>query len=285
MASLMPILKAIWEPHNLYKSKHRRRWRSILQKRHWRWHLSIIERTVWPPMARLHSRIIVAQLIQSEECGKTNLFYNHNSTSAVGWPLPKEERIGLLKTSWPNTTSRIVSNIMSWCLIPNSNKHWRCQTHLITYKMNYPSWLNSSLSPTTRPECRGQLNHKLIELESEKGHVQSRDRANVKSWEDSPVGKVVPRINNKIQIFLSLVEIKSLLMHDLTAHNLQNEIIKRVKDHWRRLISLIARSQVWVFMARRIESNDNMKPYLQFNSKTKEVQKTWCSDRKVLNVD
>ena len=54
-------------------------------------------------MARLHSRIIVAQLIQSEECAKTNLFYSHNNISAVEWPLPKEERIGLPKTSWPST--------------------------------------------------------------------------------------------------------------------------------------------------------------------------------------
>ena len=174
---------------------------------------------------------------------------------------------------------------MSWCLILNSNKHWRCRTHLITYKMNYPSWLNSWLSPTTRWECRGQLNHKLIELDSDKGHVLSRDRANVKSWEDLPVGKAVPRINNKIPIFLSLVEIKSLLMLDLTAHNLLNEIIKRAKDHWRLLISSIVRSQVRVFMEWRIELRGNMKPYLQFKSKVKEVKKTWCSGRKVLNVD
>ena len=71
-----------------------------------------------------------------------------------------------------------------------------------------------------------------------------------------PVDKEVQRINNKIQIVYNLVEIKSLLTLDSTVLNLQNEIIKRAKDH---LSSLIARSQVKVFMV-QIKLSEFMKP-------------------------
>ena len=86
-------------------------------------------------------------------------------------------------------------------------------------------------SPKTRTECLGRPKHKQIELDSGKGHDQSRGRVSVKSCEDLPAGKVVPRINNKIQIVYNLVEIKSLLILDSIVLNLQNEIIKRAKDH------------------------------------------------------